>query len=102
MIYAQKAGLDPQRVLEAIGAGAAGSWQLSNMAPRALAGDFAPGFFIKHFIKDMKIVRDESRKAGVELEMLNTVLGLYEKMAEMGLENDGTQALIKYYQRDAE
>ena len=102
LIYAQKAGLDPQRVLEAIGAGAAGSWQLSNMAPRALAGDFAPGFFIKHFIKDMKIVRDESRKAGVELEMLNTVLGLYEKMAEMGLENDGTQALIKYYQRDAE
>lgn len=102
LIYAQRAGLDPQRVLEAIGAGAAGSWQLSNMAPRALAGDFAPGFFIKHFIKDMKIVRDESRKAGVELEMLNTVLGLYEKMAEMGLENDGTQALIKYYQRDAE
>ncbi len=102
LIYAQKAGLDPQRVLEAIGAGAAGSWQLSNMAPRALAGDFAPGFFIKHFIKDMKIVRDESRKAGVELEMLNTVLGLYEKMSEMGLENDGTQALIKYYQRDAE
>lgn len=102
LIYAQKAGLDPQRVLEAIGAGAAGSWQLSNMAPRALAGDFAPGFFIKHFIKDMKIVRDESRKAGVELEMLNTVLSLYEKMAEMGLENDGTQALIKYYQRDAE
>lgn len=102
LIYAQKAELDPQRVLEAIGAGAAGSWQLSNMAPRALAGDFAPGFFIKHFIKDMKIVRDESRKAGVELEMLNTVLSLYEKMAEMGLENDGTQALIKYYQRDAE
>ena len=69
------------------------------MAPRALAGDFAPGFFIKHFIKDMKIVQEESRKSGVELEMLDTVLALYEKMAQQGLENDGTQALIKYYQK---
>ena len=65
----------------------------------ALAGDFAPGFFIKHFIKDMKIVQEESRKSGVELEMLDTVLALYEKMAQQGLENDGTQALIKYYQK---
>ena len=99
LVYAQKAGLDPQKMLSAIGAGAAGSWQLTNMAPRALAGDFAPGFFIKHFIKDMKIVQEESRKSGVELEMLDTVLALYEKMAQQGLENDGTQALIKYYQK---
>ena len=56
-------------------------------------------FFIKHFIKDMKIVQEESRKSGVELEMLDTVLALYEKMAQQGLENDGTQALIKYYQK---
>ena len=76
LVYAQKAGLDPQKMLSAIGAGAAGSWQLTNMAPRALAGDFAPGFFIKHFIKDMKIVQEESRKSGVELEMLDTVLAL--------------------------
>ena len=98
-MLSQKAGLDPQKMLSAIGAGAAGSWQLTNMAPRALAGDFAPGFFIKHFIKDMKIVQEESRKSGVELEMLDTVLALYEKMAQQGLENDGTQALIKYYQK---
>lgn len=91
LVYAQKAGLDPQKMLSAIGAGAAGSWQLTNMAPRALAGDFAPGFFIKHFIKDMKIVQEESRKSGVELEMLDTVLALYEKMAQQGLENDGTR-----------
>ena len=58
LIYAEKTGLDPQKMLAAIGAGAAGSWQLTNMAPRALAGDFAPGFFVKHFIKDMKIVKD--------------------------------------------
>lgn len=99
LIYAEKAGLDPQKMLAAIGAGAAGSWQLNNMAPRALAGDFAPGFFIKHFIKDMKIVQEESRKAGVELEMLNTVLELYQKMAEMGHQDDGTQSLIQYYRQ---
>ena len=65
LVYAQKAGLDPQKMLSAIGAGAAGSWQLTNMAPRALAGRFWPrGFFIKHFIKDMKIVQEESRKSG--------------------------------------
>ena len=100
LIYAEKTGLDPQKMLAAIGAGAAGSWQLTNMAPRALAGDFAPGFFVKHFIKDMKIVKEESQKAGVELEMLNTVLSLYEKMAEHGMENEGTQALIRYYREE--
>ena len=100
LIYAEKTGLDPQKMLAAIGAGAAGSWQLANMAPRALAGDFAPGFFVKHFIKDMKIVKEESQKAGVELEMLNTVLSLYEKMAEHGMENEGTQALIRYYREE--
>ena len=76
-----------------------GSWQLQNMAPRALAGDFAPGFFVKHFIKDMKIVKEESEKEGVELQMLNAVLHMYEQMADQGLENDGTQALIKLYNK---
>ena len=95
--YSEKAGLDPEKMLAAIGGGAAGSWQISNMAPRALKGDFAPGFFIKHFIKDMKIIHEESQNKGIRLEMLESVLSLYEKMAEMGLENDGTQALIKFY-----
>lgn len=99
LVYAKNAGLDPQKMLAAIGAGAAGSWQLQNMAPRALAGDFAPGFFVKHFIKDMKIVKEESEKAGVELQMLNAVLHMYEQMATKGLENDGTQALIKLYNK---
>ena len=97
--YAEKAGLDPHKMLAAIGGGAAGSWQIANMAPRALAGDFAPGFFVKHFIKDMKIVKEESEKAGVELQMLNAVLHMYEQMADQGLENDGTQALIKLYNK---
>ena len=99
IVYARNVGLDPTTMLAAIGAGAAGSWQLSNMAPRVLRDDLAPGFFIKHFIKDMRIVRDEMADRGVSLGMLNTVLGLYEDMAEEGLENDGTQALIKLYQK---
>jgi len=100
LVYARSVGLDPQKMLAAIGSGAAGSWQLNNMAPRVLKGDFAPGFFIKHYIKDMKIVREEMEKRGVELRVLDTVLSLYEQMAADGLENDGTQALIKLYEKE--
>ena len=53
--YAKKAGLNPDKVLESISTGAAGSWSLSNLAPRMLKGDFEPGFYVKHFMKDMKI-----------------------------------------------
>lgn len=97
IVYAEKAGLDPAKMLAAIGGGAAGSWQIANMAPRALSGDFAPGFFVKHFIKDMKIVQAEAESRGVQLEMLGSVLALYEAFAATGGENDGTQALIRYY-----
>lgn len=99
LVYAQKVGLDAEKMISAISGGAAGSWELSNMAPRALRGDYAPGFFVKHFVKDMRIVRNEAAERGVELEMLDSVLGLYEKMMDMGLGDDGTQALIKYYQK---
>lgn len=99
IVYAKKVGLDPEAMLGAIGAGAAGSWQIANMAPRVLKGDFAPGFFVKHFVKDMKIVRDEGAQRGVDLKMLDAVLELYEEMERMGLENDGTPALIKYYEK---
>ena len=85
-------------MLTAISGGSACSWQFNNFAPRVIKGYFAPGFFIKHFIKDMKIVDEESRSRGVQLEMLEAVLRLYEGMAQKGYENDGSQALIKYYQ----
>ena len=98
LVYAKQAGLDPHAMLSAIGGGAAGSWQIANMAPRVLKGDFAPGFFIKHFIKDMHIIQEECRSRKVELEMLNKVCSLYESLAEDGLEDEGTQALIRYYQ----
>lgn len=97
IVYAKRVGLEPERMLAAIGAGAAGSWQLQNMAPRVLKEDFGPGFFIKHFIKDMRIVNQEMDERDTYLKMLNTVLALYEEMAQQGLENDGTQALIKLY-----
>lgn len=99
LVYAKNAGLEPERMLTAIGAGAAGSWQLANMAPRVLKEDFAPGFFIKHFIKDMKIVQEESKGQGVDLAMLGTVLAMYEKLSDQGLDNEGTQALIQYYNK---
>ncbi len=95
--YAEKAGLDPQKMLAAIGSGAAGSWQIDHMAPRALAKDFAPGFFVKHFIKDMKIIEEESGQRGLRLEMLEAVLALYQEFAAQGGENQGTQALIQLY-----
>lgn len=95
--YAEKTGLDPKKMLAAIGGGAAGSWQIEHMAPRALAGDFAPGFYVKHFIKDMKIIEEESQNCGLQLEMLESVLALYQKFAAQGGENQGTQALIQLY-----
>lgn len=99
LAYAQAVGLDPQKMLEAIGGGAAGSWQMANMAPRVLKGDFAPGFFIKHFIKDMKIVQAEGEKRGLDLKVLDQVCALYEQLAEDGLADCGTQALWKYYDK---
>ncbi|PWM22843.1 MAG: oxidoreductase [Oscillospiraceae bacterium] len=99
LVYAKKVGLDPNAMLSAISGGAAGSWQINNMAPRVLKGDFAPGFFIKHFVKDMRIIKEECDAKGIDLEMLDSVLGLYEKMIELGHGDQGTQALIEYYER---
>jgi len=99
IVYAKKVGLDPLKMLNAIGSGAAGSWQITNMAPRVLKEDFAPGFFIKHYIKDMLIAKEEIESRGLPLDVLNTVLSLYNNMVDLGFENDGTQALIKRYKK---
>ncbi len=66
IIYAENAGLDPERVLHSITSGAAGSWSLSNFVPRMIKGNFEPGFYIKHFIKDMKIALEEAGKMGMD------------------------------------
>lgn len=95
--YAKKAGLDPDRVLRSISSGSAGSWSLSNLVPRMVKGDFEPGFYIKHFIKDMKIALDEAERMGMEAPGLSLSKSLYEGLAEAGEENSGTQALYKHY-----
>jgi 3-hydroxyisobutyrate dehydrogenase len=95
--YAEKAGLDPENVLKSITTGAAGSWSLSNLAPRMLNGNFEPGFYIKHFIKDMKIAIDEADRMDMEVPGLSLAKSLYDQLAENGEENSGTQALYKYW-----
>ncbi|MGG7097325.1 NAD(P)-dependent oxidoreductase [Clostridium sardiniense] len=96
--YSKKVGLDVGKMLDSISKGAAGSWQMSNMAPRMLKGDFDPGFFIKHYIKDMKIADDEAKDVNLELDILEDVLKMYEKLQDEGMGDLGTQALIKYYE----
>ncbi|MBC2184825.1 NAD(P)-dependent oxidoreductase [Listeria sp. FSL L7-0253] len=97
IIYAETAGLNPSRVLESISGGAAGSWSLSNLIPRVLKDDFSPGFFIKHFIKDMGIAITEAKQMRLELPGLLLAEKMYQTLAERGLSEEGTQALIKYY-----
>ncbi|HZG79948.1 MAG TPA: NAD(P)-dependent oxidoreductase, partial [Brevibacillus sp.] len=98
--YAKKAGLDPTRVLDSIGAGAAGSWSLNNLAPRMIAGNYAPGFYIKHMIKDMSIALESAKEMGLLTPGLELAKSLYDEMAAEGEENSGTQALIKWYERN--
>ncbi|MCU9612278.1 NAD(P)-dependent oxidoreductase [Caldibacillus lycopersici] len=98
LVYAKHAGLDVEKVLATISTGAAGSFSLSNLAPRIVNGDYSPGFFIKHFIKDMVIALSEAEKMGIETPGLSLALTMYKKLAAMGEENSGTQALYKYWQ----
>lgn len=95
--YSKVSGLDPETVLKSIGSGAAGSWSLDNLAPRILKGDFAPGFFIKHFIKDMEIALTEASYMGLDTPGLEQALELYQALAQNGHDEEGTQALYKWY-----
>ena len=97
LAYAQRAGLDPQAVLASIGSGAAGSFLLTHMAPRMLQGDFAPGFFTEHFIKDMGIALAEAQRMKLDLPGLAQAKRLYDLLAARGHGRDGTQVLFKYY-----
>jgi 3-hydroxyisobutyrate dehydrogenase/2-hydroxy-3-oxopropionate reductase len=95
--YAKEMGLDLNEVLNAIASGAAGSWQLSNNGPKIINQDNDPGFFIKHFIKDMKIADEEALNNNLELEILQKVLKQYELLEEKGYGDLGTQAIYKYF-----
>ena len=98
LAYAKAVGMDPAHMLESISTGAAGSAQLSNVAARILKDDYAPGFFIKHFIKDMKLADEEAVNAGAHLGVLEYVLNMYQELETEGCGDLGTQALIKYYE----
>ncbi len=97
MAYAQKSGLDPEVVLKSIESGAAGSFSLTNLAPRMLANNFAPGFYVKHFIKDMTIALESAEKMDLMTPGLKLAKSLYDQLAEQGEENSGTQVLYKLY-----
>ena len=99
VIYAKKSGLDPETVLKSISSGAAGSWSLSNLAPRILAGNFAPGFYIKHYIKDMKIAIESAEEMGIKTPALLLAKSIYDQLADEGEGDSGTQALYKYYDK---
>jgi len=97
MALAQASGLDPTRVLESITPGAAGSWALSNLMPRALRGDFEPGFSVQHLLKDLAIALGCAQRLGLELPGLALAQRLYEELRQQGAGSKGTQVLLRRY-----
>ncbi len=97
LTYAIAAGLDPGTVLRSVTAGSAASWTLNNLAPRMIAGDFGPGFYVKHFLKDMRIALDSAYELGIELPGLALAEGLYATLSETGGDDLGTQSLFTLY-----
>ncbi|MCL2744590.1 MAG: NAD(P)-dependent oxidoreductase [Planctomycetaceae bacterium] len=95
LVYAAKSGLDLEKVLQSVSTGAAGSWALSNLAPRVLKGDFAPGFIIEHIVKDLGIVLEESRRMGLDLQATALAERMYQLASEKGFSRNGTQALYR-------
>lgn len=100
LYYAKKVGLDENKTLITISSGAAASFQMDNMAPKILDEDYSPGFFVKHFVKDMKIAIKEAEKNKIELPILKKVLDNYKYIEEEGCGNLGIQALYKFYEED--
>ena len=88
------------KVLNTVGGGSGATWSLANYGPRILREDYSAGFFVKHFIKDLGIALSEAEKMNLELPATRGAKELYEKLADKGFENDGTQALIKLWWED--
>ncbi|HEX8916813.1 MAG TPA: NAD(P)-dependent oxidoreductase [Humisphaera sp.] len=94
LTFATRAGLDPQKTIQAVAGGAAGSWQLQNLGPRMVAGDYAPGFMIKLQVKDLRLVAEAAAELGLNLPGLSHVTNLFGRAMAEGRGNDGTQALF--------
>ena len=93
--YAEACGLNPQEMFDAISTGAAGSWQLTNNGQKIIDGNYAPGFYVKHFIKDMNIALEEAKDRDLPLDVLKLVRDKYDELAAAGGGDEGTQALIQ-------
>lgn len=98
LTYASAEGLDRNTLVDAVSGGAAGSRQLDQQGRKILSGDFAPGFFLKHFVKDLSLAADEATAAGLELNILTQALANCRTLEEQGCGELGTQALIKFYE----
>jgi 3-hydroxyisobutyrate dehydrogenase len=95
LVYARRAGLDPETLLSSIGAGAAGSWTMTNLYPRALRGDMAPGFYVEHFLKDIRIALREAEGMQLRLPGLSLAEKLYQQLVDQGGARLGTQAIYQ-------
>ena len=97
LVYAKAAKLDVEKVIDTVGGGSAANWSLTNYSPRILRQDYTPGFFVKHFVKDLNIALTEAENMGIDLPATKEARNLYNQLIEKGFENDGTQALIKLW-----
>ena len=97
LAYAKKAGLDPTAVHASISGGAAGSWAMTNLAPRALADNYAPGFYVKHILKDLRLALESAAELKLTLPGLACAKKMYDLVADRGWEDCGTQALYRLY-----
>ena len=98
MVYAKAADLDVAKVMATLSAGGAQNWSLDNYGPRVLAGDFEPGFYAKHLLKDLRIALDEAAKMNLSLPATDLAEALYTKLVEQkNLGDEGTQALVKLW-----
>jgi 3-hydroxyisobutyrate dehydrogenase len=97
--YLRSVGLDPHIALGAIGGGSASSWQLLNNGPKMLNGDFAPGFYLHHFVKDLTLAQEEAHQVDLDLPVTSQVLSMYQELLDTGNRDLGTQAIIKAYQK---
>lgn len=97
LVYAKAANLDLEKVIETVGGGSAANWSLANYAPRILREDYSPGFFAKHFLKDLSIALAEAEKMDIFLPATLQAKKLYETLCDDGFGDEGTQALIKLY-----
>ena len=95
LLYAEKSNLNLNQVIKLIGQGAAGCWTINNLGPRMVKKDWSPGFYIKHFLKDMEIALEDSRRTGLRLEGLELAHQFYELARKKSYQNEGTQALAK-------